>query len=50
MKHKWEKTFGELLEKVDKECSEELVTKVAICGNSNLQTQFMMFCWTDPDP
>ena len=33
VKIQWEKAFGELSEKVDKECSEESVTKVAVCGN-----------------
>ena len=37
VKIKWEKTFGELLEKVGKEYSEESVTKVAVCENE----QFM---------
>ena len=33
VKIEWEKTFGELLEKIGKEYSEESVTKVAVCGN-----------------
>ena len=48
VKIEWEKTFGELLEKVTTEYSEESVTKVAVCRNEQFTEPVYDIRWMRP--